>query len=156
MKPKILEKCYRVTSDEGLDYTVYATTPGKAKYQTHLDLEWGEPKMMLTFRAKRYPELDLLENTPHFLTEKLTEKQLGKMKHALGLTNRRESYRNRYVTQYDKDWEDLIAMGLAEKSDRNVMRDNVYWVSDLGIEVVKSTLPILRTTFNKKHEIKTI
>ncbi len=132
--------------DCDLHETVYAKSAAAAKYQAFRQWEFENIKIMLAMQSRRSKYMDLLKNTPHELAGQLTEKQLDKMRHALGyrvdLPAPEEPFRNRYVVNHDEDLEPLIPAGLIVKGNRLDM--NVYFVTDLGIKVINSLQPITR------------
>ena len=72
---------------------------------------------------------------------KLSLRQIEKMEHAIGFSrekikrNRYEAYRNRFVVNNsDKDWEELVSIGYAEKREFEIEKQIVYYVSELGIK----------------------
>lgn len=72
---------------------------------------------------------------------KLSLRQIGKMEHAIGFDrgkikrNRYNAYRNRFVaSNSDKDWEELVSIGYAEKREFEIEKQIVYYVSELGIK----------------------
>jgi hypothetical protein len=61
----------------------------------------------------------------------ISEVQLGRMKHCLGLDFGKKPYRNRYVTYFkDEVWEDLVEMNLAK------FYDTKYELTKFGVEFV--------------------
>lgn len=72
---------------------------------------------------------------------KLSLRQIEKMEHAIGFIrekikrNRYETYRNRFVASNpDKDWEELVSIGYAEKREFEIEKQIVYYVSKLGMK----------------------
>lgn len=72
---------------------------------------------------------------------KLSLRQIEKMEHAIGFSrekikrNRYEAYRNRFVaSNSDKDWEELVSIGYAEKREFEIEKQIGYYVSKLGME----------------------
>lgn len=149
----IVSKCFSVTTAtsflDGYHSIVYAETPAKARmkaiYEWDLDdIKWG----IVNSRVRRFKENDLMQNTPHELVSKLSQEQIHKALHAIGVDKAcRNPYRNRYVSDTDEDFEYLISLGLAEKNGMNkeVFEDQwMYHLTELGIDVVLSTKPKIR------------
>ena len=72
---------------------------------------------------------------------KLSLRQIEKMEHAIGFSrekikrNRYEAYRNRFVVNNsDKDWEELVSIGYAEKREFEIEKQIGYYVSELGMK----------------------
>lgn len=72
---------------------------------------------------------------------KLSLRQIEKMKHAIGFSrekikrNRYNAYRNRFVaSNSDKDWEELVSIGYAEKREFEIEKQIGYYVSELGMK----------------------
>lgn len=72
---------------------------------------------------------------------KLSLCQIEKMKHAIGFSrekikrNRYNAYRNRFVaSNSDKDWEELVSIGYAEKREFEIEKQIGYYVSELGMK----------------------
>ena len=72
---------------------------------------------------------------------KVTDEQARKMKHALGLTNSKESYRNYYCAAEPDvaDWLDLVEKGYAteRRKQSEVWPDRTFHVSDEGREALE-------------------
>lgn len=56
----------------------------------------------------------------------LTDEQVDKARHALGLTRQKVAYRNYYSSPEDPDWEDLVKRGFASKRKSSVSSDFLY------------------------------
>jgi hypothetical protein len=72
---------------------------------------------------------------------KLSLRQIEKMEHAIGFDrgkikrNRYNAYRNRFVVNNpDKDWEELVSIGYAEKREFEIEKQIGYYVSELGMK----------------------
>ena len=64
------------------------------------------------------------------------------MEHALGLSRKKKTYRNRFYTQKnDSDWDDLVDKGLAVK--RKGWEDDMayFHVTEKGAELLGVKLP---------------
>ncbi|RYD56992.1 MAG: hypothetical protein EOP56_09300 [Sphingobacteriales bacterium] len=151
----VLKKAFRCTytwADNHDGDLYWASDVSQAKRDFFQRSE-GEKEDFLCIRAKRAPDFDLLENpNPHPLLNELSDKQKGKMEHAIGHDYYKdEPYRNRYVCENDDDMECLISKGLAHKGSR-LLDSNVYWLTELGIAVIKSAHPIYR--MNLQNNIK--
>lgn len=64
----------------------------------------------------------------------LSNVQVDKARHALGLTRKRIAYRNFYASAEDADWEDLVAKGLAWRELATFGPDFVYRLTRAGAE----------------------
>ena len=80
---------------------------------------------------------------------KLSQEQIRKMKHAIGLDNSKvkngkySAYRNHYSTSDDAEWNEMVNMGLATKrKDPFCANDVIYHVADKGISYLSSILGI--------------
>lgn len=62
----------------------------------------------------------------------LSDSQVHKARHALGLTRARVAYRNYYVCTEDADWEDLCAKGAAVRSQHAIIPGVVYHLTEEG------------------------
>lgn len=62
----------------------------------------------------------------------LTNEQVSKARHALGLTRQKNAYRNYYTAPDDADWNDLVAKGLATKREWNGGREFIYHLTKRG------------------------
>lgn len=161
-QPTIVLKAFQYTYTwvDGYPYScgwdsVHAETVSKAKGKVFRSSEWDDFKgFMNTIRIRRHKLHDLVENEVHPLAAQLSPDQIGKMKHTIGedyygQNNDGEPYRNRYVIENDDDFEYLITLGLAEKSNR--LNLNYYWLTDLGIDVIRSLVPIPRWAWQDKQ-----
>lgn len=65
---------------------------------------------------------------------KVSDEQLRKMEHALGLTRSDKSYRNYYYAEGDSipDWEYLTRIGMAEERRNPISSDRVFVVTEKG------------------------
>lgn len=174
MKLTIIKKCFQVTTGPGWENsgehhfdTVYADTPSKARFAAirRWEIESDRIKWYLTHtKIRRWKNGDLVARDPHPLVAQLTPGMLDKALHAIGETKdgahhshpnhyvRREgkvvyeTYRNRYVRSADDaDFEKLVGLGLAEKTTaRPVSGDILYYLTDLGKDVVMTTRPVQR------------
>ena len=68
---------------------------------------------------------------------KVTKEQIREMKHALGLNYSKKPYRNRfYCNTKNKNWNDLVSKGLAEKSS-GWENDRCYFgLTKLGVAFI--------------------
>jgi hypothetical protein len=94
-------------------------------------------------RTRRYPEQDLYVNEPSPAIKSLTEKHIDHLTHSLGVRIGdicpKQFYRN-YSLYHSKDWDcehlvNLGLMGFWRNSD-----DLYYYVTERGIEAVKTLL----------------
>lgn len=131
---------------------VHGKTRGEAKMNAYRNSESDRFEDLFDMRLRRRPELDRCENIPHELLSTLTEEQKSNMLHTIGNDMSTEPYRNRYVVEHDESFEDLISKGLAGKARRLDM--NVYYLTELGIKVIQSTMPIARFALTS-HTLKT-
>lgn len=71
---------------------------------------------------------------------KLSLRQINIMKHAIGFNRysikkgRYEAYRNRYITNSDKDWDELIEIGFADKRVYDLEETVMYFVTENGMK----------------------
>lgn len=111
--------------------------------------EWSEcvPVNYLDIRAKRDENFDLIKLPDSPLLKDLSDSQIQKMMHMTGLSRGRNQYRNHY-TSFNPvpDLEKLIKLGLALKSKR--FEDIVYFLTDKGIEAIKTKVPVFRQLLN--------
>lgn len=63
----------------------------------------------------------------------LSDAQVDKARHALGLTRSKVAYRNYYSCAEDADWEDLVAKGAATKRKSPVSPDFVYHLTEQAV-----------------------
>lgn len=74
---------------------------------------------------------------------KLSLRQIQIMKHAIGFDRNRirkgryEAYRNRYITNCDKDWEELIEIGFANKKTFDLEKTVMYFVTETGMKYLE-------------------
>lgn len=69
----------------------------------------------------------------------LTEMQIRKMRHMLGLdhSKRKKPYRNYYYTHsIDEDLEPLIKKGFARSHEASNQRDIIYHLTKNGVELI--------------------
>lgn len=67
----------------------------------------------------------------------LTKEERHLMRHALGLTLTKNSYRNRFATSgRDEAWEGLCAIGAADRDPNSKSTMWVYWVTRDGCSAV--------------------
>lgn len=124
--------------------TFYGETASKARYQAFL--EWSDTfcELKITdIKLRRSKYEDLIEQEPDKVLDYLTESQIKKMKHALGLNRKRESYRNYYfLSNPSKELDELVNIRLMDVQKR----DNgfYYFVTDRGKDAMFSTMPVLR------------
>jgi hypothetical protein len=167
-KEVIIKKCFEVTyfSWWEVDYPrysphnpnhafaeqIYATSHSQAKYlfMLALDRDVRRPserkELWNALKARRVRSMDWLHRIPHHIVSQLSESQLRKMKHAVGIedeiSGNYDFYRNRYVVPSDPEWDDLIAKGLALKT--RALDLDYYYLSEEGKEVIISLMPIRR------------
>lgn len=167
-KEKVIKKCFEVTYYQWFDVDhpnasyahkdayaeqVYAENHAQAKYQflcsfDHLNLRRPSERKELwnKLKARRVKSMDWLRREPHPLLSSISESQLHKMKHAVGLEDESSYshvfYRNRYVVPIDPEWDDLITKGLALKTKNTGL--DLYYLSQEGKNVIISLMPIRR------------
>lgn len=159
IRETIIKKCWQCTFGKWwfIDYgitthgnhhaeVVYAVTKTQAKSIFLKTNDDGMVNAWIRVNVRRLPEMDLLKREPHPILKSLTDAQVRKMKHAVGMGNEVLTndtfYRNRYVVLNDSDWDDLIAKGLALKYvDTNL---EYYYLSREGKNAMISLLPIKR------------
>lgn len=99
----------------------------------------------LSYFTDRYPIINTEKRAAEFkrqyknLWVEVSEKQLGLMNDALGLSRSKKPYRNRFQThENDLDWNDLVSKGLAIKSknDSNENGFTWFWCSKQGVEFI--------------------
>ncbi|MED3575797.1 hypothetical protein [Cytobacillus praedii] len=120
----------------------------QGRYYTDADCKHWNDLVEKGFASKR-PGWD--KESAYFLPTaagreamKLTDYQLGKLKHAFGLDYSRKPYRNYYhCNQINDEWEDMCAKGFANKEIRGE-REIVYF----------GTLKGLREVFRKNVSAK--
>ncbi len=94
-------------------------------------------------KTRRYPEGDLYKHKKSKLLNDLSEKQLHHLTHSLGVKEgdifTSDFYRNySYYSEPNKDCEKLLELGLMRVNNDEL--GNVYHVTDIGIEAVKTLL----------------
>ena len=84
------------------------------------------------------------------MAEKLTEKQLQKLKHALGMDHKEpkdgvyEAYRrNSFYNEPDEIWESLRAAGLAKRINHEDDKKVIYVVTDAGMQSVANATGLM-------------
>ncbi|MBN7575434.1 hypothetical protein C1H57_08435 [Clostridium sp. 2-1] len=89
---------------------------------------------------KGYCSLYNRENTEvKNLLEYVTQYQLDIMRHCVGIGRKNKPYRNYFFTQEtDKDWNELVQKGLAEKGTNHPNNDECiyFWLSKQGLELI--------------------
>ncbi len=144
---KVLSKAYSCScSDfEGEDI-FYGESSNKAKAKAFDSWDFIP---YIEIKARRAKDLDLIKPNPSSLLNNLTESQVKKMKHMTGLSVGRNQYRNYYTSCSPvEDLEMLIPMGLAGRF--NKFDSIVYYLTDKGLEVIKSTVPLTRKEVNNQ------
>lgn len=124
---------------------IYAETSGKAKLQYLHYLEEVD-KTFIDVKARRRKGMDLVSRPQHPMLDSISQEQQRKMLHAVGYDERRvESvgYRNYFQCKSDDDWDALVLLGLAEKTQSTTGMP-YYFLTDLGREVIWSRIPIQR------------
>lgn len=123
--------------------TVYAETPSKARYQFYLDLsEHYDKEIFMKIKVRRAKYQDLLMPERHSELDTLTESQISKMKHAVGVHSAQPFHRNYYQVENDEDWEDILQKGYAA---RNVAMDlPYYFLTKKGKELIRTLVPYKR------------
>lgn len=160
MKLKIIEKAYEYSYTWADNFKTgpwditHGATRAQAKVNAFRHGEGENFKDIFNMRLRRRKEFDFVENTPHELVEQLSPEALNKMLHAIGNDSAERPYRNRYVIDYDDDFEHLITLGLATKATRLDM--NVYFLTELGITVAQSTQMAIRHRLESKLAKETI
>jgi len=135
---------------------VYADTAPKAKYQLYLDMDSSchNHDEFWLYKAHRLREMDLLSQPRHALCHLITTNQIELMAHCYGMDGKEPGYRNYFHSDLDNEWEDLCRKNMAK---RRTMGDNWscdynYSLTELGINVVKSTRPIPREYYIKEQQ----
>ncbi len=150
------------SNEKAYSETIHAETASKARYKFFMGLDWNRnnrKELFTQIKVRRLKHLDLIEDDPHPALTQLTESQLSKMKHAVGMEGDLQHnikfgfYRNRYVVPNDEDFNQLVAIGLALKS-KNDSGLEYYYLTDEGQKVIRSLLPITRQ-YKYKHEEQT-
>lgn len=165
-KPTIVKKCYECTYfdwweiDGGLNTpnayseTVFADNASKARYLFFLGLESESQDLFLQIRCRRKKSQDLVARKHHPLLQKISEAQLSKMKHAVGIQEDRYEdanfYRNNYQASNDPDFDNLVEKKLAVKTKH--MQLDYYRLTDLGKMVVLSVIPISRSGYEACYQ----
>ena len=68
----------------------------------------------------------------------MNKKQIENVTHALGLDYKKEPFRNRYNSDLNDSWEDLILKGYASKHETpNCAGDFMYYVNESCIDYIK-------------------
>jgi hypothetical protein len=158
----VIDSPYLSNFYEAWSDTIYAASASKARYKAWTIGDFNEPykEMFSKIYIRRKSGNDLVENPRvHPLIEKISKAQLDKMFHAVGASDqeitRLSFYRNRYVIDFDSDWEGLIQLGLAWKRVVDAVSQNMYYVSEEGMKLIQSMLPIYRWQFDNMFNSST-
>lgn len=130
---------------EKCEYNGYNITViiGKSEYTSFWSAPPKDEKCFdIDYLIDRYPVISTKKKLKQFnelyrnLWLEITDEQLNDMKHALGLDRKKKPYRNRYYSESNnKDWEDLVNKGLADKMEEQPNRTS-YWLTKQGVEYV--------------------
>ena len=111
---------------------------------------WDENWMHATIISGNYHKANVAELIEHFKEKeesmddiKLSLRQIRIMKNAIGFDRNRikksryEAYRNRFITNFDKDWEELIEIGFANKKTFDLEKTVMYFVTETGMKYLE-------------------
>ena len=157
MKNKPYLKCWLITEStdyysEDNSYYIYADSSAKAKSKLIRESEgsicWDE---IMNLRCLRSKENDLYQQVVHRLYYIVDDKLINHLTNSLGVQINdvmpNEFYRNYSMYhQNNKECDELVKLELMEVYDK--LDSKVYYVTDLGIELVKSLLLIKKNTIN--------
>lgn len=138
-------KVIKEKKSNGYIITVFIGTHGQNSY-------WSSPpicgkdnhhfKFEKEYLVGRYPMINTKAKAETFsrlyknLWVEVTPCQLDLMKHCIGLNYKKKPYRNYFCTSpNDKDWNELVDIGLAVKSTKEPSNECIYfWLNRQGVE----------------------
>lgn len=110
------------------------------------DINW----MHATIISRNYHKATVEELIEHFKEKdesmddiKLSLRQIRIMKNAIRFyrnrikKNRYEAYCNMFITNFDKDWEELIEIGFANKKTFGLEKTVMYFVTETGMKYLE-------------------
>lgn len=110
------------------------------------DINW----MHATIISRNYHKATVEELIEHFKEKeesmddiKLSLRQIRIMKNAIRFyrnrikENRYEAYCNMFITNFDKDWEELIKIGFANKKTFGLEKTVMYFVTETGMKYLE-------------------
>lgn len=110
------------------------------------DMNW----MHATIISGNYHKANVAELIEHFKEKeesmddiKLSLRQIRIMKNAIRFyrnrikKNRYEAYCNMFITNFDKDWEELIKIGFANKKTFGLEKTVMYFVTETGMKYLE-------------------
>jgi hypothetical protein len=140
-------KVIKDKKDRGYIITVVIGSHGQNSYWTSPPI-YGVDNHHYNFEKEyligRYPMIntkvkaDIFSRLYKNLWIETSECQKDFMKHCIGLDYKKKPYRNRYETvNTDKDWNELVEKGLAEKSNNIAENGCVwFWLTHQGVEYI--------------------
>lgn len=111
---------------------------------------WDENWMHATIISGNYHKANVAELIEHFKEKeesmddiKLSLRQIRIMKNAIRFYRNRikksryEAYCNMFITNFDKDWEELIEIGFANKKTFGLEKTVMYFVTETGMKYLE-------------------